>query len=131
MSCVTSYQARPCIVASTILTHPTCSTLLQALTHSRTAVASYAFTTLTPQIGTLVIYDDATYSTISSADPIEETSAREASTTGANRVRLPRPAAKEARQEKLRLTLADCPGLLPNAAENVGLGHDFLRHIER
>jgi len=31
----------------------------------------------------------------------------------------------------LRLTIADCPGLLPRASDNVGLGHDFLRHIER
>lgn len=42
-----------------------------------------------------------------------------------------RPAHKEARQEKYRLTIADCPGLLPDASSNVGLGHDFLRHIER
>lgn len=53
------------------------------------------------------------------------------SLTGSNRTRTPRPADKVARQEKLRLTIADCPGLLPNAADNVGLGHDFLRHIER
>ncbi|KAI9618888.1 hypothetical protein H4Q26_012142 [Puccinia striiformis f. sp. tritici PST-130] len=31
----------------------------------------------------------------------------------------------------MRLTIADCPGLLPKASENVGLGHAFLRHIER
>ncbi|WAQ87443.1 hypothetical protein PtA15_8A347 [Puccinia triticina] len=33
--------------------------------------------------------------------------------------------------ESVRLTIADCPGLLPKASENVGLGHAFLRHIER
>lgn len=48
-----------------------------------------------------------------------------------SRDRSARPAHKEARQEKLRLTVADCPGLLPQASENVGLGHAFLRHIER
>lgn len=107
------------------------STVLQALTYSRSTIAPYAFTTMTPQIGTLIIYDDATYSTTTSTSLIEETASRSSLPTGSNRTRLPRPADKDARQERLRLTIADCPGLLPNAADNVGLGHDFLRHIER
>lgn len=65
------------------------STLLSQLSAARPKVAAYPFTTLHPQVGTLVF------------DP-----------THAIRV-------------------ADVPGLLKDAHKGVGLGHDFLRHVER
>lgn len=109
------------------------STLLRALTHSKTVVASYAFTTLSPQIGTLIVYDDGSFSTLNTTALIQDSNSPEEDQHSERRDRGERalPKSALARQEKLRLTIADCPGLLPNASDNIGLGHSFLRHIER
>ena len=65
------------------------STLLGQLSAARPKIAAYPFTTLHPQVGTVVF--DATHA----------------------------------------IRVADVPGLLKDAHKGVGLGHDFLRHIER
>ncbi|GAA94551.1 uncharacterized protein L969DRAFT_47382 [Mixia osmundae IAM 14324] len=104
------------------------STFLRAVTNSKTEIASYAFTTLNPQIGTCLIYDDGTFGD-GHSQPIEDTSdaTRKHKLELAERQQL----YDTRRVERFRMTLADCPGLLPDASLNVGLGHAFLRHIER
>lgn len=64
------------------------STLLGAITEAKPKIANYHFTTLSPNLGVLKMYDKT-------------------------------------------CVVADIPGLIEGASEGIGLGHQFLRHIER
>jgi len=65
------------------------STFLSAVSAARPKIASYPFTTLTPNLGV-----------------VENPDGR-------------------------RLIIADIPGLIEGASEGLGLGHKFLKHVER
>jgi GTP-binding protein len=77
------------------------STLLRAITRSRTRIGDWAFTTLQPNIGTVVLDSYAG-----------------------------RPTTK-GRTPRTNFTIADIPGLIEGAHLDRGLGLGFLRHIER
>lgn len=134
------------------------STILRALTGRRAEVAGYQFTTLNPQVGVVKVWDDGSWGSGGAATMggvVEETW-KEKKKDAENRVlgdyaplgRAPRlrtlrdietasngdEVARSIADEKVeayRYTISDNPGLLPEAAENVGLGHSFLRSIER
>jgi GTP-binding protein len=77
------------------------STLLRAITNSRTRIGDWAFTTLQPNIGTVVL----------------DSFAGRPSTRG--------------KSSRTNFTIADIPGLIEGAHLDRGLGLGFLRHIER
>ncbi|KAI5291657.1 hypothetical protein KEM54_002234 [Ascosphaera aggregata] len=77
------------------------STLLRSLTNSRTRIGNWAFTTLSPNIGTYVIDSHKGRPEI------------------------------ESKLRRQRFTIADIPGLIQGAHLNRGLGLGFLRHVER
>ena len=80
------------------------STLLRAISNSRTRVGDWAFTTLEPSIGTVVLDDNIGRPVVRSG--IEG-------------------------QNRTNFTVADIPGLVEDAHLDKGLGLGFLRHVER
>ena len=81
------------------------STLLRALSKSRARVGNWAFTTLQPNIGTVVLDNNQGRPRLHSYNAMGE--------------------------PRTQISIADIPGLIPDAHLDRGLGHGFLRHVER
>jgi len=81
------------------------STLLRALSNSRTRVGNWAFTTLQPSIGTVILDNHNGRPALQAFD--------------------------KAGEPRTSFTIADIPGLIEDAHLNKGLGLDFLKHVER
>ena len=81
------------------------STLLRALSRSRARIGEWAFTTLQPNIGTMVLDN-------SRGRPRIQTN-------------------KSNGKPRTQVSVADIPGLITDAHLDKGLGLGFLRHVER
>ena len=82
------------------------STFLASVTRAKPKIADYPFTTIVPNLGTWILDSNS-----------DSDSDKAASTTTTS--------------SSSGLVLCDVPGLIEGASEGVGLGHAFLRHIER
>jgi GTPase len=78
------------------------STFLAAVTRAKPKIASYAFTTIVPNLGVWINEgEDIRADAAADTDFVQ------------------------------KLVLCDVPGLVQGASKGVGLGHEFLRHVER
>ena len=128
------------------------STLLRALTggRARSEVASYAFTTLNPVVGVIRVAGDGIFEgwrgegAVHDETRIEEERHLELMEQGAfadSLTRNQKPTVADGDTtysghdfdliEEFRFTIADNPGLISRASEDIGLGHSFLRSMER
>ncbi|KAH9936703.1 GTP-binding protein Obg/CgtA [Amylocystis lapponica] len=122
------------------------NTLLRALSGGRakTEVAGYAFTTLNPVVAVVRVSDDGRFEgsvegAVYDETRVEEQRARAlmesgtlaAATTRNQRLHGDVDVDGSDALESFRFTVADNPGLIERASSNVGLGHSFLRSIER
>lgn len=96
------------------------STLIAALTSARVKIAPYPFTTLEPNLGILKS-SQFTVHPLRKRSEASSSQFKEASVNSEHKT-IDQPAS---------LVVADIPGLIEGASEGRGLGHLFLRHIER
>ncbi len=100
------------------------STLLRSISNSRTRVGNWAFTTLQPNVGTVVLDNNKGRPTLTSYRRVKER------TLGDDPYSFP-PTPQPEFERRTRFTIADIPGLVEGAHLDKGLGIAFLRHVER
>ncbi len=100
------------------------SSLLAALSAAKPKIANYPFTTIQPEVGTVEL---KRYFTESQLREIEVQLG--SSSSPSSDMTSPRVPIRFSIYDQL--TVADLPGLIEGAHQNIGLGHAFLKHIER
>ncbi|KAK6827858.1 GTP-binding protein Obg [Apiospora arundinis] len=108
------------------------STLLRALTNSRARVGNWAFTTLQPNIGTVVLDSNKGRRLYTPPPPKKPQPHAVINDARYGNVVISQHAQIGAGPPpRTRFTVADIPGLIEGAHLDRGLGTEFLRHVER
>ncbi|SPO29639.1 related to MTG2 - Mitochondrial GTP binding protein [Ustilago trichophora] len=101
------------------------STILRSISASKAQVGHWRFTTLSPNLGVVRLSSDGSIIGVDNSE-VEEGYGQDRATAS-----LAHDIDSAQEEEEFRLVLSDIPGLIDGAADNRGLGHTFLRHIER
>lgn len=108
------------------------STLLRALTNSRARVGNWAFTTLQPNIGTVVLDNHKGRRTYTPPKARPKPAHAVINDARFGNVVINQPGEiGSGPPPRTRFTVADIPGLIEGAHLDRGLGMEFLRHVER
>ncbi|MBM3252920.1 MAG: GTP-binding protein [Candidatus Omnitrophica bacterium] len=117
------------------------SSLINCISNAKSKVASYPFTTKSPALGVVRFYDEGefTHSPESHAcKGVDEWYLAQGfafrNPVKKEATAVPRSARDGERSRTIKpwsFTVADIPGLIENSHSGKGLGHEFLRHIER
>lgn len=102
------------------------STLLRAVSNSRTRVGDWAFTTLQPNIDTVVLDNNRGRPVLTSYRRVPDAAA-----ASRDKPFAVDPDPQPEFERRTRFTVADIPGLIEGAHLDRGLGIAFLRHVER
>lgn len=120
------------------------STFLDAVTNARPKIASYAFTTIVPNLGVCEIFKGSSGQVFSAIDPEAYTSHQDNSHSSRNNGDSESSDSSNSNSGSIegkiteskavsfdRMVIADIPGLIEGAHQGRGLGRGFLRHVER
>ncbi len=112
------------------------STLISVVSAAKPQIAAYPFTTLTPVLGVVALDVERSFGlvgfpNVGKSTLISVVSAAKPQIAAYPFTTLTPVLGVVALDVERSFVMADIPGLIEGAADGVGLGHEFLRHVDR